>query len=228
MAWFFFLHITISFYVYFINFLYYFPFPFLKGYRLKKNGTMCPFCVPIHKKKKKNTTTISNETGSRSPCMRPSSDPPKMKNSTQTTLPHFNFSVTAELNDVTSRLIILINEEINEANCMVRNSAKLDRRTKQHTQFGVCTSDGSRDVVRTKSWRKKKKKKTNECEQNHIASPTGIAKYEEMFTSKQGILKYEKVATIRISFGWFRRLLITLSWAKSIPVIWHKFLLQQP
>ena len=46
-----------------------------------------------------------------------------MKNSTQTTLPHFNFSVTAELNDVTSRLLILINEEINEANCMVRNSA---------------------------------------------------------------------------------------------------------
>ena len=82
--------------------------------------------------------------------MRPSSGPPKMKNSTQTTLPHFNFSVTAELKDVTSRLIILINEEINEANCMVRNSAKLDRRTKQHTQFGVCTSDSSRDMARTK------------------------------------------------------------------------------
>ena len=81
-----------------------------------------------------------------------------MKNSTQTTLPHFNFSVRAELNDVTSRLIILINEEINEANCMVRNSAKLDRRTKQHTQSGVSTSDGSRDKARTKSWRGKKKK----------------------------------------------------------------------
>ena len=106
-----------------------------------------------------------------------------MKNSTQTTLPHFNFSVTTELNDVTSRLIILINEEINEANCMVRNSAKLDRKTKQHTQFRVSTSDGSRDMVRTKSWRKKKKKKKerkkerkkNERDQNHIASPTGIA-----------------------------------------------------
>ena len=95
---------------------------------------------------------------------------PKMKNSTQTTLPHFNFSVTAELKDVTSRLIILINEEINEANCMVRNSAKLDCRTKHHTQFGVSTSDGSRDMARTKSWRKK-----NERGQNHIASPTGIA-----------------------------------------------------
>ena len=57
-----------------------------------------------------------NETGSRSPCMRRRSDPAKMKNFTQTTLPHFNFSVTAELKDVTSRLIILINEEINKAN----------------------------------------------------------------------------------------------------------------
>ena len=82
-----------------------------------------------------------------------------MKNSTQTTLPHFNFSVTAELKDVTCRLIILINEEINEANWMVSNSAKLDRRTKQHTQFGVSVSHGSRDMVRTKSWRKKKKEK---------------------------------------------------------------------
>ena len=94
-----------------------------------------------------------------------------MKNSTQTTLPHFNFSVTAKLNDVTSRLIILINEEINEANCMVRNSAKLDRRTKQHTQFGVSASDSSRDMAR----KKRKRKKKNERDQNHIASPMGIA-----------------------------------------------------
>ena len=91
--------------------------------------------------------------------MRPRSDPPKMKNSTQTTLLHFNFNIMAELNDVTSRLIILNNEEINEANCMVRNSAKLDRRTKQHTQFGVSASNGSRDMAQTKSWRKKKKRK---------------------------------------------------------------------
>ena len=42
---------------------------------------------------------------------------------------------------------------------MVSNSAKLDRRTKQHTQFGVSASNGSRDMARTKSWRKKKKKK---------------------------------------------------------------------
>ena len=42
---------------------------------------------------------------------------------------------------------------------MVSNSAKLDRRTKQHTQFGVSASNGSRDMARTKSWRKKIKKK---------------------------------------------------------------------
>ena len=60
-------------------------------------------------------------------------------------------------NVVRSRLIILINEEINEANWMVSNSAKLDRRTKQHTQFRVSASNGSRDMAWTKSWWKKKK-----------------------------------------------------------------------
>ena len=104
-----------------------------------------------------NNNNDNNETGSWSPCMRPRSDPAKMKNSTQTTLPHFNFSVTAELKDVTSKLIILINEEINKANWMVSNSAKLDRRTKQHTQFGLSASNSSRDMARTKSWRKKNK-----------------------------------------------------------------------
>ena len=44
---------------------------------------------------------------------------------------------------------------------MVSNSAKLDRRTKQHTQFGVSASNGSRDMARTKSWQKKAKKKKN-------------------------------------------------------------------
>ena len=47
----------------------------------------------------------------------------------------------------------------NKANWMVSNSAKLDRRTKQHTEFGVSASNGSRDMARTKSWRKKRKKK---------------------------------------------------------------------
>ena len=35
---------------------------------------------------------------------------------------------------------------------MVSNSAQLDRRTKQHTQFGVSAIIGSRDMARTKSW----------------------------------------------------------------------------
>ena len=39
---------------------------------------------------------------------------------------------------------------------MVSNSAKLDCRTKQHTESGVSTSDGPRDMAPTKSWRKKK------------------------------------------------------------------------
>ena len=42
---------------------------------------------------------------------------------------------------------------------MVSNSAQLDRRTKQQTQFGVSASNGSRDMAWTKSWWKKKKKK---------------------------------------------------------------------
>ena len=52
-----------------------------------------------------------------------------------------------------------IKKKNNEANWMVSNSAKLDCRTKQHTQFGVSASNGSRDMTQTKSWRKKKKKK---------------------------------------------------------------------
>ena len=35
---------------------------------------------------------------------------------------------------------------------MVSNSAQLDPRTKQHAQFGVSVSNGSRDMARTKSW----------------------------------------------------------------------------
>ena len=41
---------------------------------------------------------------------------------------------------------------------MISNSARLDSRTKQHTQSGVSKSDGSRDMAATKSWRKKIKK----------------------------------------------------------------------
>ena len=69
----------------------------------------------------------------------------------------------------------------NEANWMVSNSAKLNCRTKQHTQSGVSTSDGSRDMARTKvaekkeNKRKKRRDKKNECRQSPKASPTGIA-----------------------------------------------------
>ena len=44
---------------------------------------------------------------------------------------------------------------------MVSISAKLDSRNKQHAQSGVSTSDGSRDIAATKSWRKKKNKIKN-------------------------------------------------------------------
>ena len=57
---------------------------------------------------------------------------------------------------------------------MVSYSAKLDSRTKQHTQFVVSASNGSRDMARTKVAEKKEKK--NEHRRNYIASPTGIAK----------------------------------------------------
>ena len=52
---------------------------------------------------------------------------------------------------------------------MISNSAKLASRTKQHTQSGVSTSDGSRDIAATKSWRKKRKKKINN-EANWVVS----------------------------------------------------------
>ena len=41
---------------------------------------------------------------------------------------------------------------------MIRNTSKLDSRTKQHTQSGASTSDGSRDIAATKVAEKKKKK----------------------------------------------------------------------
>ena len=52
--------------------------------------------------------------------------------------------------------------ENNEANWMVSYSVKLDHRTKQHTQFGVSASNGSRDMARTKVAEKKEKKRKKE------------------------------------------------------------------
>ena len=57
---------------------------------------------------------------------------------------------------------------------MVSNITKLDSRTKQHTQFGVSTSDGFQRYRGDKIVAEKKKKK-NERGRNYIASPTGIA-----------------------------------------------------
>ena len=71
--------------------------------------------------------------------MRTRSDTPEMKNSTPD-------KIVAE-------------KKNNESNWMVRNSAKLDRRTKQHTQFGVSASNGSRDMARKKSWQNHGEKK---------------------------------------------------------------------
>ena len=53
---------------------------------------------------------------------------------------------------------------------MVSNSAKLDCRTKQHTQFGVSASNGSRDMARTKSLAEKKKNKIKNNEANWMVS----------------------------------------------------------
>ena len=55
---------------------------------------------------------------------------------------------------------------------MVSYSAKLDSRTKQHTQFGVSASNGSRDMARTKSWREKAKKKKINNKANWMVSNT--------------------------------------------------------
>ena len=75
---------------------------------------------------------------------------------------------------------------------MVSNSAKLDRRTKQHTEFGVSASNGSRDIARTKVAEKKIIKK-NECRQSHKASPTGIANDQEIINNIEATNGWAKV-----------------------------------
>ena len=53
---------------------------------------------------------------------------------------------------------------------MVSNSAKLDRRTMQHTEFGISLSNGSRDMGLTKVAEKKEKKMNVD---NPISIPYG-------------------------------------------------------
>ena len=55
----------------------------------------------------------------------------------------------------------------NEANWMVSNSAQLDHRTKQHTQFGVSASNGSRDMAPTKLWQNRGGKKNLKKKNNY-------------------------------------------------------------
>ena len=50
----------------------------------------------------------------------------------------------------------------NKVNWMVSNSPQLNRRIKQHTEFGVSASNGSRDMALTKSWQiRGREKKAN-------------------------------------------------------------------
>ena len=49
---------------------------------------------------------------------------------------------------------------------MVSYSAKLDSRTKQHTQFGVSANNGSRDMARTKVAENKEKKEKKRKKKN--------------------------------------------------------------
>ena len=58
----------------------------------------------------------------------------------------------------------------NKANWMVSNSAQLDCRNKQHTQFGVSASNGSRDMAQTKSWQNRSGKKKIKNKENWMVS----------------------------------------------------------
>ena len=56
---------------------------------------------------------------------------------------------------------------------MVSNSAKLDSRTKQHTQSGVSTSDGSRDIAATKDNKIVAEKKEKNLKKTKITKRIG-------------------------------------------------------
>ena len=54
---------------------------------------------------------------------------------------------------------------------MVSNNAKLDRRTKQHTEFGVSASNSSRDMGRTKVAEEKEKKEKKKKKKMNVDNP---------------------------------------------------------
>ena len=66
---------------------------------------------------------------------------------------------------------------------MVSKSAQLDRRIKQHTQFGVSASNGSRDMARAKSWQKKKNNEANWMVSNSVQLDRRIKQHTQFGVS---------------------------------------------
>ena len=93
----------------------------------------------------------------------------------------------------------------NEANWMVSNSAKLDRRTKQHTQFGVSASNGSRDMARTKSWRKKKINKIKNNEANWMVSNSAKLDSRTKQHTQSGVSTSDSSRDIAATKSWRKK-----------------------
>ena len=87
---------------------------------------------------------------------------------------------------------------------MVSNSAKLDRRTKQHTEFGVFTSNGSRDMARTKSWRKKERKKKNN-EANWMVSNSAKLDRRTKQHTQSGVSTSDGSRDIAATISWRKK-----------------------
>ena len=88
---------------------------------------------------------------------------------------------------------------------MVSNSAKLDHRTKQHTQFGVSASNGSRDMARTKSWRRKRKKKKKNNEANCMISNSAKLDCRTKQHTKSGVSKSDGSRDIAATKSWRKK-----------------------
>ena len=93
----------------------------------------------------------------------------------------------------------------NKANWMVSNSAKLDHRTKQHTQFGVSSSNGSRDMGRTKSWRRKRKKKRKNNEANCMISNSAKLDSRTKQHTKSGVSTSDGSRDIAATKSWRKK-----------------------
>ena len=91
----------------------------------------------------------------------------------------------------------------NEANWMVSNSAKLGSRTKQHTQFGDSTSDGSRYIAATKSWQKTKIKKNNEA--NWMVSNSAKLDSRTKQHTQSGVSTSDSSRDIAATKSWWKK-----------------------